>query len=181
MQWTWWPEAGTIIVTGPYSGHILHMIQYLSDCILTDKHHSPWNMYTVCALFCCAQSTSSHYNDVIMGTMASQITSLTIIYSTVYSDADQSKYQSSASLAFVRGIHRWPVNSPRKWPITQKIFPFDGAIMCKFTGTFTHIFRVAKLAQAYDCPSVSGLSLEDTRVLVQYIANKPEKSTTDGW
>ena len=46
------------------------------------------------------------YIDVIMTTMASQITSLTIVYSTVYSDADQGKHQRSASLAFVRGIHR---------------------------------------------------------------------------
>ena len=57
----------------------------------------------------------SHYGDVIMGTIASQITSLTIVYSTVYSRADQRKHQSSASLAFVRGIHRGPVNSPHKW------------------------------------------------------------------
>ena len=49
-----------------------------------------------------------HYNDVIMSAMASQITSLLIIYSTVYLGADQRKHQSSASLAFVRGIHRWP-------------------------------------------------------------------------
>ena len=48
----------------------------------------------------------THYNDVIMGTIAFQITSLTIVYSTVYSDADQRKHQSYASLAFVRGIHR---------------------------------------------------------------------------
>ena len=41
-----------------------------------------------------------------MGTIASQITSLTIVYTTVYSDADQSNHQSSASLAFVWGIHR---------------------------------------------------------------------------
>ena len=52
-----------------------------------------------------------HYTDVIMGTMASQITCLTVVNSTVYSGADQRKHQSSASLAFVRGIHRWPVNS----------------------------------------------------------------------
>ena len=39
------------------------------------------------------------------------------------------KYQSSASLAFVRGIHRWPVNSPHKWPVTRKMFPFDDVIM----------------------------------------------------
>ena len=63
--------------------------------------------------------SSLHYNDAIMGTMASQITSLTIVYSTVYSDADQRKHQSSASLAFVRGIHRGPVNSPHKWPVTR--------------------------------------------------------------
>ena len=47
-----------------------------------------------------------HYDDVIMTTIASQITSLTGIYSTVYSDADQRKYQSTASLTFVCGIHR---------------------------------------------------------------------------
>ena len=61
--------------------------------------------------------------------MASQITSLTIVYSTVYSGADQRKHQSSASLAFVRGFHRGPVNSPHKWPVTPKMFPFDDVIM----------------------------------------------------
>ena len=71
-----------------------------------------------------------HYNDVIMGAIASQITSLTTVYSTLYSDADQRKHQSSASLAFVRGIHRWPVNSPHKGPVTRKMLPFDDVIMC---------------------------------------------------
>ena len=71
-----------------------------------------------------------HYSDVIMGTVPSQITSLTIVYSTVYSDADQRKHQSSESLAFVRGINRGPVNSPHKWPVTGKMFPFDDVIMC---------------------------------------------------
>ena len=70
-----------------------------------------------------------HYGDVIMGAIASQITSLTIVYSTVYSDAGQRKYQSSASLTFVWGIHRGPVNSPHKWPVTRKMFPFDDVIM----------------------------------------------------
>ena len=69
------------------------------------------------------------YNDVIMGTIMSQITSLTIVFSTVYSDAVQRKHHSSASLAFVRGIHRRPVNSPHKWPVTRKMFPFDDVIM----------------------------------------------------
>ena len=69
------------------------------------------------------------YNDVIMGALASQITSLNFVYSIVYSDADQRKHQSSASLAFLRGIHRGPVNSPHKWPVTRKMFPFDDVIM----------------------------------------------------
>ena len=71
-----------------------------------------------------------HYGDLIMGAIASQITSLTIVYSTVYSDADQRKHQSFASLAFVWGSHRGPVNSPHKWPVTRKMFPFDDVIMC---------------------------------------------------
>ena len=57
-----------------------------------------------------------------MDTMAYQITSLIIVYLTIYSGADQRKHQSSASLAFVRGIHRWPVNSPHNWPVTRKCF-----------------------------------------------------------
>ena len=74
--------------------------------------------------------TSIHYIDVIMTTMASQITSLTVVYSTVYSDTDQRKHQSSASLALVWGIYQGPVNSPHKWPVTRKTFPFDDVIMC---------------------------------------------------
>ena len=64
----------------------------------------------------------SHCKDDIMGAMASQITSLTIVYSTVYSGADHRKHQSSASLAFVRGIHRWPVYSPHKGPVMGNCF-----------------------------------------------------------
>ena len=74
-------------------------------------------------------SSLIHYNDVIMRAITSQITSLTIVYSIVYSDADQRKHQSSASLGFVQGVHRGPVNSPHKWPVTPKMFPFDDVIM----------------------------------------------------
>ena len=71
----------------------------------------------------------THYGDVIMDAIASQIISLTIVYSTVYSDADQRKHPSSTSLAFVWGIHRGPANSPHKWPVTRKMFPFGDVIM----------------------------------------------------
>ena len=49
-------------------------------------------------------------------------TSLTIVYSAVYSGADQIKHQVYASLAFVWGIPRGPMNSPHKWPVTRKCF-----------------------------------------------------------
>ena len=71
-----------------------------------------------------------HYNDVVMGAMASQIISITIVYSTVYSRHRSRKNQSSAALAFVRGIHRGPVNFPHKRPVTRKISSFDDVIMC---------------------------------------------------
>ena len=77
----------------------------------------------------------THYNDVIMSATASQITSLTIVYSTVYSDAGQRKHQSTALLAFVRGIHRGPVNSPHKGPVTRNMFPFDDVIMWRLLST----------------------------------------------
>ena len=82
-----------------------------------------------------------HYCDVIMGTMVSQITSLAIVYSTFYTNADQIKHQSSASLTFLRGIHRWPVNSPHKWPVTQKIFPFDDVNMLMRSECLRNIFQ----------------------------------------
>ena len=70
-----------------------------------------------------------HYSNVIMSATASQITFLAIVYSTVYSGVDQRKHRSSTSPAFVRGIHRWPVNSPHNRPVTPKMFPFDDVIM----------------------------------------------------
>ena len=71
-----------------------------------------------------------------MSTTASQITNLTIVYSTVHSDADQRKPQSSASLAFVRGIHRWSLISSHKGPITGKMFPCDDVIMVTWKWDF---------------------------------------------
>ena len=66
-----------------------------------------------------------------MSTMAFQITSPTIVFSIIYSGADKRKLQSYASLAFMGGIHRGPVNSPHKGQVTRKMFPFDDVIMEK--------------------------------------------------
>ena len=111
---------------------------------------------------------SMHYNDVIIDPMASQITSLTIVYSAVYSGADQRKYQNSASLAFVRGIYRGPVNSPHKWPVTRKMFPFDDVIM----GTVATIL--------YHCPSTSktcSVKITTATKLTDTCKNKPPLPT----
>ena len=98
-------------------------------------HQTEWS--------CGSCQITIHYNDVIMGVMASQITSLTIVYSTVYSGVDQRKHQSSASLAFVRGIHRGPVNSQHKWSVTRKIFPFDDVIVILLETKFA-VFKMKK-------------------------------------
>ena len=82
-----------------------------------------------------------HYSNVIMSVMASQIISLTIVYWIVYTD--QRKHQSSASLAFVRGIHRWPVNPPHKGPVTRSMFSFDDVVMIQHTnGEWPRIWHV---------------------------------------
>ena len=72
---------------------------------------------------------SDHYSDVIMSAMVSQFTGVSIVCSIVCSGADQKIYQSSASLNFVKGIHRWPADSPNKGRVTGKMFPLDDVIM----------------------------------------------------
>ena len=98
-------------------------------------HHEQWHWYVILyypilSVYVILQML--HYSEVIMGTLASQIISLTIVYPTIYSGADQRKHRSSMSLAFVRGIHRWPVNSLHKWSVTWKMFPFDDVFMVSY-------------------------------------------------
>ena len=92
----------------------------------------PWwskTLWALLATLCAKTSALNNYSDVITVAMTSQITGVTIVYSTVCSGADQRRHQSSASLAFVRGIHRWPVNSPHRGRVARKRFPFDDVIM----------------------------------------------------
>ena len=114
----WWPCC---------LGHNVLTEDQIHNGATLDVAYPILSTYHAC--WCPDNLRSQHYSDVIMDAIASQITSLTIVYSTVYSGRDQRKHQSSASLAFVWGIHRWPVNSPHKWPVTQKMFPVDGVIM----------------------------------------------------
>ena len=116
-------------VTESFFHDIILAWEYRIDILVRDGHtlHTDWQ--SVSHGGAADASLWIHCDDVIMSTIASQITSHTIVFSTVYSGADQRKHQSSASLAFVRGTHRWPVNSPHKGPVTRKIFPFDDVTM----------------------------------------------------
>ena len=96
-----------------------------------------------------------HYDDVIMTMLASQITSLTVVYSIVYSGVNQRKHQSSASLAFVWEIHRGPVNFPHKWPVTRKIFPFDDVIMVTPNTLLTKQWKGREFVICFDSVMVS--------------------------
>ena len=99
-----------------------------------------------------------HHGDVIMGAIASQITSLMIVYSTIYSDVDQRKHQSFALLAFVRGIHRGPVNSPHKWPVTRKMFPFDDVFMYMLELKLIHVNNMPHRSVRCSCQCLRWIS-----------------------
>ena len=100
--------------------YCIHLLQFAIK-----QDHYPGVVWISHWVPCSFLSVSYHYSDVTMGAITFQITRLTGVYPTVSSDTDQRKHQRSASLAFVRGIQRSPVNSPHKWPITRKMFPFD--------------------------------------------------------
>ena len=98
---------------------------------ISHKTCTPFCLFCVVVATISALATSVHwlhYSDVTMSAIASQITRITSVYSTVCSGADK-KNQSTLSLAFVRGIHRWAVNSPHKGPVTWKRFPFHDVTM----------------------------------------------------
>ena len=110
----------------------------------TKEMSQMWRYFSLVETVLVWVEVNDHYDDAIMDAMASQITSLTIVYSTVYSDTDERKHRSSASLTFVWGIHRGPVKSPHQWPVTRKMFPFHDVIMYKtmMTSSNGNIFRV---------------------------------------
>ena len=114
---------------------------------LVHNKSQPWQSYILIPI---------HYNDVIMNAIASQITGVSIIHSTVGSGADQRKHQSSASPAFVRAIQRWPVNSPHKRPVTREMFPFDGvsmfsAVVGMINGLSNRVSTLLIILNVYTC------------------------------
>ena len=112
-----------VIIAGYFSyTHVPLIIHSIVNNYLLPIELSTWENQVT-------QNYSSHYSDVIMNAMASQITGVSIVCWTICSGAHQRKYQSTASLAFVRGIHQWSVDFPHKGPVTRKMCPFDDDIM----------------------------------------------------
>ena len=112
-----------------YDVIVIPALQMIARCVLYRMKKNRSKTSIGGALLNIAVYKFPHYGDVIMSATAPQVTSLTIVCSTVYSGVDQRKHQTSASLVFVTGIHRWSVNSPHKGPVTRKMFPFEDVIM----------------------------------------------------
>ena len=108
----------------------------------------------------------NHYSDVIMNAMTYLIPAVSIDYSTVCSGADRRKHQIPASLAFVRGIHRWPVNYPHKGPVSRKKLPFDYVIM---TGGMAVRYATTNRAQLMNCTHAASISVPHICSSVKYI------------
>ena len=104
-----------------------------------------------------------------MKVMAFQIIGVSFNYLTVVSEADQRKHQSSGSLAFVQGIHRWPVNSPHKRPVTRKMFPFDDVMSTDTDHSMVPLFHLWVFLSAY-CTRVHFTTIHHTarKGLLQY-------------
>ena len=103
---------------------------------------------TICIL-------AAHYSSIKMGARTSQTTGVSIVYCTVCSGVDQRKLQSSASLAFVREIHRWRVNSPHKGTVTRKILLFDDVIMDSVSRPRQNVYQSIYIVYVYSrCPCI---------------------------
>ena len=151
---------------------------------LWDKHgHLYPNLWPIMwTTFKLHPCETNHYNDVIMGTMASQITSLTIVYSTFYSGANQRKPQSFASLAFVWGNYRGPVNSPHKWPVTRKMIPFDDVIVKSqsFMQIWSVVYALNSMLALHICVNQGNTSIAPPQLKLIRHMNKSFFSATVG-
>ena len=141
----------------------IHTI-YVSNChsISQDALSNQYEAYPQMLTFGC-----DHYGDVIMGAMAFQITSLAIVYSTIYSGADQRKHQSSVSLAFVRVFtgDQW---IPHKRPVTRKMFPFDDLIMLNGDSYLGSDMYMLIVTGSYPIRSCENVAYTCTLIYKQY-------------
>ena len=106
----------------------------------------------------------------MISTVASQINGVSMVYLTGCSGADQRKHRNSASPTFVRGIHRWPVNSPHNEPVTRKMFPFDDVIMCHLVFHLSYVLSIHKSINLPIKPSfIHSYPCDDKYGTIRYI------------
>ena len=147
----WFENRGRITHYGTVweqeSDHFLVLFLCSSPFYFRTPVFQHWASLLYCYCYICGHNIALQWR--IMRTMVSQITGASIACSAVCSGADQRKHQNSAPLAFVRGIHRWPADSPHKGPVTRKMFPFYDVIlvnqplqMYRFLCTIVVVFAV---------------------------------------
>ena len=135
-------------ISGAITMEIPQSLHQAIDILICQKFHV--NCLSHFIRLVCGDRTPMHFSDAKMSMMVSQITGGSIVCSTICSGTGQRKYQSSVSLAFVRGIHQSLVDSPHKEPVAPKIFPFDDGIMANHTKawaeriTISNAIRVSK-------------------------------------
>ena len=110
-----------------------------------------------------------------MGTMASQPASSLFTQPFIRVQIKET-LKSTASLAAVRGIHRGPVNSPHKWPVTRKMFPFDDVVMCKgkswFQLEYAQHINLSKMYASFIVVCDSELGIWSRWCFVECLNNK---------
>ena len=91
-----------------------------------------------------------HRSGIVMSTMVPQTTGVSVVCSVVFTGAYKRKHQSSASLAFVRGIYRWPVDSPHKGSVTSKLLMTSSwsvaCMLCVNAGDMQTLFRISNIS-----------------------------------
>ena len=119
----------------------------------------------ICINYSVGMFKTSHYHDVIMSTMASEITSLTLVYSTVYSRRRSKKTSKLRVTGLCVGNSPVTVNSSHKGPVTRKMFPFDDVIMtcCSF------IISVCALKWAFFSNSKSNHTICNSMTSSRYV------------
>ena len=139
-----WPLWGTLSpVNSPHKGPVMWKMFPFHDVILSVHirdvvHHYGWQQYSEVMA---GPWFWFHNSDVIMSVTASQIIDMSLLGSTICSGMDQRKHKRSASLAFVRGIHQWLVDSPHKGPITWKMSWWCHHAISAYDGMSTvHVF-----------------------------------------
>ena len=125
---------------GQLRGKCLHLMTSSCDVLIYPRLCQygaegvfPWGIFVIFSVCASIYAHYCHYGCVIMSAMASQITGISIVYTTVCLFRRRSKETPKLPVTgLCGGMHRWPVNSSHQRPVTRKIFPFDDVIIVPY-------------------------------------------------